>query len=226
MVAKLDKAHQNYSDAIVVAQATLNQMSKRDPLRPYIRRSLMEYMNYISCSGWRYFNQSLMLELRATIKRKLVKQVCSLLELIQCSMKDALRQEDNGALPNQNGGTRHLRDIFYRMGFNDKDIVALSGAHTLGRAHQDRSGFDGPFTYEPLKFDNSYFRLLLDGDDPNLVKFPTDKALLQESAFRGYVELYANDERAFFRDYAESHKKMWELGFHPPCSGRQNCIYT
>lgn len=28
-------------------------------------------------------------------------------------------------------GAPHLRDIFYRMGLSDKDIVALSGAHTL-----------------------------------------------------------------------------------------------
>lgn len=28
-------------------------------------------------------------------------------------------------------GESHLRDIFYRMGLSDKDIVALSGAHTL-----------------------------------------------------------------------------------------------
>ncbi|KAJ8451846.1 hypothetical protein Cgig2_007329 [Carnegiea gigantea] len=34
MVMKLDDAHQNFSNAIVVAQATSNQMSKRDPLRP------------------------------------------------------------------------------------------------------------------------------------------------------------------------------------------------
>ena len=26
------------------------------------------------------------------------------------------------------------------MGFNDREIVALSGAHTVGRAHKDRSG--------------------------------------------------------------------------------------
>lgn len=26
------------------------------------------------------------------------------------------------------------------MGFNDREIVALSGAHTLGRAHKNRSG--------------------------------------------------------------------------------------
>ena len=26
----------------------------------------------------------------------------------------------------------HLRNIFHRMGFNDAEIVALSGAHTIG----------------------------------------------------------------------------------------------
>jgi len=34
----------------------------------------------------------------------------------------------------------HLRRVFYRMGFNDQEIVALSGAHTLGRAFKERSG--------------------------------------------------------------------------------------
>lgn len=31
--------------------------------------------------------------------------------------------------------------VFGRMGLDDKDIVALSGGHTLGRARPDRSGF-------------------------------------------------------------------------------------
>mmetsp|Transcript_36101 Transcript_36101/g.82912 ORF Transcript_36101/g.82912 Transcript_36101/m.82912 type:complete len:933 (+) Transcript_36101:70-2868(+) len=34
----------------------------------------------------------------------------------------------------------HVRNIFYRMGFDDKGIVALSGAHTIGRAFKERSG--------------------------------------------------------------------------------------
>merc|ERR1719499_2190802 len=38
------------------------------------------------------------------------------------------------------GAAQHLRNVFYRMGFNDQEIVALSGAHTLGRAFNDRSG--------------------------------------------------------------------------------------
>ncbi|CAI0471564.1 unnamed protein product, partial [Linum tenue] len=63
-----------------------------------------------------------------------------------------------GRLPQATQGPAHLRDVFYRMGLCDKDIVALSGGHTLGRCHKERSGFEGPWTSNPLIFDNSYFR--------------------------------------------------------------------
>ena len=39
----------------------------------------------------------------------------------------------DGRLPDGAKGALHLRDIFYRMGFNDQEIVALSGAHSMGR---------------------------------------------------------------------------------------------
>lgn len=49
----------------------------------------------------------------------------------------------DGRLPNADSGPKgadpsdadHLRSIFYRMGFNDQEIVTLSGAHALGRCH-------------------------------------------------------------------------------------------
>ncbi|KAH1122657.1 hypothetical protein J1N35_005817 [Gossypium stocksii] len=128
-----------------------------------------------------------------------------------------------GRLPNATKGAPHLRDIFYRMGLSGKDIVALSGGHTLGRAHPERSGFDGPWTNEPLKFDNSYFVELLKGESEGLLKLPTDIALMDDPDFREYVELYAKDEDEFFRDYAESHKKLSELGFDPS-SARSNPV--
>merc|ERR1711935_861306 len=68
----------------------------------------------------------------------------------------------NGRLPDASQGAQHLRDVFYRMGFNDQDIVVLSGAHTLGRMHLSRSGFDGPWTSNPLLFNNEYFKFLLE----------------------------------------------------------------
>ncbi|XP_006340759.1 L-ascorbate peroxidase 3, peroxisomal-like [Solanum tuberosum] len=132
--------------------------------------------------------------------------------------KDSLSSPEEGRLPDAKQGPPHLRDVFYRMGLSDKDIVALSGGHTLGRAHPERSGFEGPWTKEPLKFDNSYFVELLKEDSEDLLKLPTDKALVEDPQFRPYVELYAKDEEAFFRDYAESHKKLSELGFTPPSS--------
>ncbi|CAH8274177.1 unnamed protein product [Arabidopsis lyrata] len=123
---------------------------------------------------------------------------------------------DDGELPNPNEGASHLRTLFSRMGLSDRDIVALSGGHTLGRAHKERSDFEGPWTQDPLKFDNSYFVELLKGETPGLLQLKTDKALLDDLKFHPFVKLYAKDEDMFFKAYAISHKKLSELGFNPP----------
>ncbi|KAH0892162.1 hypothetical protein HID58_054591 [Brassica napus] len=134
--------------------------------------------------------------------------------------KDSNACTDEGRLPDANQGSKHLKDVFHRMGLSDKDIVALSGAHTLGMAHPERSGFDGQWTQDPLK------ELLKEDESDGLLKLSTDKSLLEAPEFRQYVELYAKfvtllpnssqqDEDVFFRDYAESHKKLSELGFTP-----------
>ncbi|XP_073026360.1 L-ascorbate peroxidase 3-like [Primulina eburnea] len=138
--------------------------------------------------------------------------------------KDSKISPKEGRLPDAKKGVPHLKEIFYRMGLSDKDIVALSGGHTLGRAHPERSGFDGPWTAEPLKFDNSYFVELLKGESEGLLKLPTDIALLDDPVFRHHVEVYAKDEDAFFKDYAESHKKLSELGFNPTPAGSRAIV--
>lgn len=83
----------------------------------------------------------------------------------------------DGRLPDAAQGADHLRAIFYRMGyeayipliphcwlflssFNDQEIVALAGAHALGRCHTDRSGFEGPWTFSPTTVTNDFFQLL------------------------------------------------------------------
>jgi L-ascorbate peroxidase len=157
--------------------------------------------------------------------------------------RDARNEEDccpEGRLPAGEGDPKqgwpnkassaaeHLRHVFHRMGLDDKDIVALSGAHTLGRAKPSRSGFgkeetkytkEGPgtpggssWTPEWLHFDNSYFTEVRDEKDPDLLVLSTDRCLFEDEGFRPHAEKYAADQDAFFQDYAQSHVKLSELG--------------
>ncbi|KAL7552625.1 hypothetical protein ACHAWF_015853, partial [Thalassiosira exigua] len=64
----------------------------------------------------------------------------------------------DGGIASPLGNNVMIRDFFYRSGLDDADIVALSGAHTLGGGQgQKGSGFGGDFTPAPDTFSNDYF---------------------------------------------------------------------
>ncbi len=132
---------------------------------------------------------------------------------------------------------RHLREVFGRMGFSDQEIVALSGAHTLGKCHYEDSGYEGEWSETPWKFDNSYFNILLqplamtrEGEpnwapetlpngkiqyvDPNhvYIMLPSDLALLADAKTAEWVRLYARNSPLFFRDFAAAYSKLLSLG--------------
>lgn len=154
---------------------------------------------------------------------------------------DDSRLPPRGRLPDGAQGADHLRFIFNRMGFNDQEIVALSGAHNLGRCHSDRSGFEGPWVNSPTRFSNQYYKLLLklkwepkkwdgpfqyvakapgaDDDDEKLMMLPTDYALIQDDKMRPWVEKYAEDRDAFFNDFSKVFAKLIELGVYRDESG-------
>ncbi|KAJ3051294.1 heme peroxidase [Rhizophlyctis rosea] len=134
----------------------------------------------------------------------------------------------DGRLPDASRTQDHIRDVFYRMGFNDQEIVALAGAHALGRCHADRSGFDGPWTRSPTTFSNDYFKRLLeekwverkwkgpkqfaDKATGDLMMLPADLAFVKDRAFKKYVDLYAKDDQKFYDDFALAFQKLEELG--------------
>ncbi|KAJ1635053.1 heme peroxidase [Pavlovales sp. CCMP2436] len=133
------------------------------------------------------------------------------------------RFSPDGRLPNADAGdagkdktATHIRSIFYRMGFNDQEIVALSGAHALGRCHTDRSGYWGPWTRAETTLSNEYFREMIENTwtDPTgeLMMLPSDMALIWDPKFRPFVDKYAADEALFFKDFAKAFKKLLELG--------------
>lgn len=142
----------------------------------------------------------------------------------------------DGRLPNADVGPKgaessdaqHLRDIFYRMGFDDREIVALSGAHALGRCHATASGFVGPWSFTPTTFNNFYFTALksitwspvtketgaYQYEDPSgkIMMLPTDLVLIQDPSFDKYVSIYAKDQKQFYSDFTAAFQKLEELG--------------
>jgi len=133
----------------------------------------------------------------------------------------------DGRLPDASQGANHVRDIFYRMGFNDQEIVALIGAHAVGRCHTDRSGYSGPWTQSPTTFSNDFYVQLLErtwtkkqwsgpvqfeDETKTLMMTPADMAFIEDPEFKKWVQIYAADESRFFKDFTSAFQKLIENG--------------
>ncbi|RCH84145.1 heme peroxidase [Rhizopus azygosporus] len=135
----------------------------------------------------------------------------------------------DGRLPDATKKEDHIRDIFYRMGFNDQEIVALTGAHALGRCHPERSGFDGPWQEAPTIFSNEYFKAIsgrkwikktlphggwqwVDENNTDVMMLPAEISMYNDKEFKKYFDLYAKDEQKFFEDFTAAFVKLLELG--------------
>lgn len=151
--------------------------------------------------------------------------------------KDLSSCTPDGRLPDASQGSDHIRNIFYRMGFDDREIVALLGAHAVGRCHVKNSGFDGPWTFSPTVLTNDFYKLLLeakwewkrwsgnkqyvDSETHSLMMLPTDMALVQDKKFKPVVQAYAADNDVFFKDFSAAVLKLFELGV-PFTAGTEN----
>lgn len=143
------------------------------------------------------------------------------------------KQPPVGRLPDATQGAKHVREVFNRLGFDDREMVALIGAHCLGRCHTDRLGFDGPWGPSPNMFTNDFFVRLLqkwhvrkwdgpkqweDDETNSFMMLPTDIALKEDLAFVKYVKAYAADESLFFADFSKAFTKLLEAGIQFPKS--------
>ncbi|GAB9464197.1 hypothetical protein Gpo141_00001637 [Globisporangium polare] len=146
----------------------------------------------------------------------------------ECTPDGRLPDADKGSKPKT---TNHVRDVFYRMGFNDREIVALCGAHAIGRCYPDRSGYSGPWTNAEWTWSNEYFHQLLENkwtvkkwngpmqyEDPTgeLMMLPADMVMIEDPEFKKYVELYAKDEDLWFADFSKAFVKLTENGVKFP----------
>eukprot|EP01065_Artemidia_motanka_P014739 TRINITY_DN18581_c0_g1_i1.p1 TRINITY_DN18581_c0_g1~~TRINITY_DN18581_c0_g1_i1.p1 ORF type:complete len:1292 (+),score=248.31 TRINITY_DN18581_c0_g1_i1:295-4170(+) len=195
-------------------------------------------------------------------------------------------QQEAGRLPSAEGASDHVLGIFHhRMGLTVGEVVALNGAHSVGRASSTVSGYPGAtvasaagWVTEPAVFDNglytemvaggwqlvqagagsqNYFinndssplRLSLISDlgllydfgagsqeaDPS--KNPTVCSLeptrpqpcmkLAQNSTRQWVELFAADRDAFYREYVSGWVKLQGMGYSnllPVCENDTSCV--
>ncbi|XP_015572613.1 putative L-ascorbate peroxidase 6 isoform X2 [Ricinus communis] len=89
---------------------------------------------------------------------------------------DSGEPDAEGKLPEESLGASSLKQCFQRKGLSTQELVALSGAHTLGS-----KGFGNPTV-----FDNSYYKILLEkpwmssAGMSSMIGLPSDRALVED----------------------------------------------
>ncbi|CAN6220260.1 unnamed protein product [Urochloa humidicola] len=154
-------------------------------------------------------------------------------------------------LPRVNFNLDQLNAFFSGLGFNQTEMVALLGAHTLGAADcpffQYRIGSDptmdqslasqlrgtcgsnptNGFAFldpSPVGFDNAFYRNLQAGRGI----LGSDQVLYSDQRSRAAVDGYAANQGAFFNDFVAAITKLGRIGVKTAADGeiRRDCRFT
>ncbi|XP_043702717.1 putative L-ascorbate peroxidase 6 [Telopea speciosissima] len=127
---------------------------------------------------------------------------------VQSGRLDSMVPDPEGKLPQESLDASGLKQCFLRKGFSTQELVALSGAHTLGS-----KGFGNPTV-----FDNSYFKILLEkpwlssAGMSSMIGLPTDHALAEDNECLRWITEYAESQNRFFDDFRDAYIKLVNSG--------------
>ncbi|KAG6544271.1 hypothetical protein Mapa_014274 [Marchantia paleacea] len=121
---------------------------------------------------------------------------------------DSSLPDPEGQMPEENLTGSQLREAFQAKGFSTQELVALSGAHSVGG-----KGFGDPYT-----FDNIYYKILLDkpwlakGNESSMIGLDSDRALPEDEECLKWVNAYAQNQDLFFQDFTNAYMKLVDTG--------------
>ena len=149
-------------------------------------------------------------------------------------LSESERSDIRTSLPSAGLDSLGLRNFFVqRIGLSEAEMVALMGAHDLGRhvtltdmsksclKNLTRTCLEeapvlAPFiTANPDSMSNSYYKSLLRWNDRVMeygeaAFIPTDVAMVVDDSLKNYVVAFANNESLFFRTFVDAYKKLVE----------------
>ncbi|CAN1216335.1 Peroxidase 17 [Linum perenne] len=159
----------------------------------------------------------------------------------------ASQADADAIMPSPRANATMLIDLFAKFNLSIKDMVALSGSHSIGRGRcfsiqfrlYNQSGSEPWYRQKlmelcpqggdesvivgldstPLVFDNAYFQDLVGGRG----FLNSDQTLFTHPLTRKYVEEFSRDHAAFFDAFAEGMIKMGDLQSGLPGEVRTNC---
>ncbi|KAI4337316.1 hypothetical protein L6164_015749 [Bauhinia variegata] len=121
---------------------------------------------------------------------------------------DSMVPDLEGKLPRESLNASGLKKCFQRKGFSTQELVALSGAHTIGS-----KGFGSP-----TSFDNAYYKVLLEkpwmsgSSMSRMIGLPSDHALVEDDECLRWIKKYADNENMFFEDFKNAYMKLVNSG--------------
>ncbi|KAA8525467.1 hypothetical protein F0562_007322 [Nyssa sinensis] len=127
---------------------------------------------------------------------------------VQLGRVDSMVPDPEGKLPQESLDASGLKKCFQGKGLSTQELVALSGAHTLGS-----KGFGNP-----VVFDNSYFKILLEkpwlssAGMSSMIGLPSDRALVEDDECTRWISKYADNQNLFFEDFKNGYIKLVNSG--------------
>lgn len=125
---------------------------------------------------------------------------------------------DAGRLPDSEQGYNHVMSwAMDQLGFTLRETVALMGAHTLGRAEPQNSGYDGAWVAGNAVFDNAFFADMINIPWNQMVNDFTAlgiNRLTHQWNARG--RMFLNTDMALGFDLGADNPNARN---HPPCGG-------
>ncbi|CAG8561121.1 12571_t:CDS:2, partial [Funneliformis mosseae] len=151
--------------------------------------------------------------------------------------KDGINREQH--IPGISSGPDGIHTDFGPLGLTERDIVALIGAHTVGRSHQKFENGEGKWTEQNNRFTNQFYVNLektsnklasvnlasknsFSQGSPDMIMLASDLALFRDPKFKEIAKEYARNQKKklYYRLNQSDGSSSSQL------KGQNNILYT